>query len=163
MSHSWLAAPRVVRQFFPTRQPRSRERRSSTRCLPNNSKCTSELGSGTRPTTAGEDDILFEAGIGMEKFTTFGRFSTSPKSVLRVLTEYDRMQNTSRSILNCKRIWISSRVGRTVLRLQSRDRDLLWGAMGDDVVVEIEEDIQNGKLSFRADSVDDRAAFAVEG
>ena len=81
----------------------------------------------------------------------------------RALTEYEGLQNMSHSIVSCKRMWISSRVGRTVLRMESRDRNLLWGTMKGDIIVEVTEDVQRGTISFRADNVDDRAAFAVQG
>ena len=97
------------------------------------------------------------------KFTLRGRFNASPKSVYRALTEYEGLQNMSHSIVSSKRMWISSRVGRTVLRLESRDRNLLWGTMKGDIIVEVTEDVQRGTISFRADNVDDRAAFAVQG
>lgn len=92
-----------------------------------------------------------------------GRFNASPESVYRALTEYDGMQNMSASIVGCKRLWISSRVGRSVLRLQSRDRNLLWGTMKGDIIVEVTEDVESGRISFRAENSDERASFAVQG
>lgn len=104
-----------------------------------------------------------EDGTKTGKFSLRGRFNASPKSVYRALTEYENVQHMSHSIVSCKRLWISSRIGRTLLRLQSRDRNLLWGTMKGDIVVEVVEDVQGGKVSFRAENVDDRAAFSVQG
>ena len=96
------------------------------------------------------------------KLALSGRFNASPESMYRALTEYDGMQNMSDSIVGCKRLWISSRVGRIVLRLRSRDRNLL-GTMKGDIIVEVTEDVERGRISFRAENSDERASFAVQG
>lgn len=165
MTHSWLVTPPIVCR--PAPKPRFRlPRRRSTRCPPNAShhsqadeKIGSDQAAGDGKVAVDQNDGATETG----KFTTFGRFNASPKSVFRALTEYDGLQHMSHSIVSCKRMWISSRVGRTVLRLRGRDRSILWGTMKGDVIVEIMEDLQKGEISFSAENVDDRAAFAVKG
>ena len=82
-------------------------------------------------------------------FVSSGRFNASPKALWRALTEYESLQNASGSIGRCRRMWISSRVGRACLRLQSRDSAYLWGSMHADATVEIQEDPARGEIRYK--------------
>ena len=58
-------------------------------------------------------------GVDGGVFKSTGRYNASPTSMWRALTEYESLYNTSDAIVTCKRLWISSRVGCSVIRLQS--------------------------------------------
>jgi hypothetical protein len=161
MSRSRPATPPVVSRVSPKRPARSALCPSVAALQPRRgARARSLANGGDGKISDGADDV---GGSDSAKLALRGRFNASPKSVYRALTEYDGVQHMSHSIVSCKRMWISSRVGRTVLRLQSRDRNLLWGTMVGDIIVEVEEDLQKGEISFRAENVGDRAAFAVQG
>ena len=81
----------------------------------------------------------------------------------RALTEYESLYNTSDAIVTCKRLWISSRVGCSVIRLQSRDDDLLWGRVRDTVVVKIQENLTEGEIYFEAFNEGEKNDFSLRG
>lgn len=105
------------------------------------------------------DESLASTG----SLTSRGRFNASPNAVWRALTEYDSLHKVSEPVVTCKRMWISSRVGRAVLRLQSVDHEPLWGSMDGNFEVQIEEDRENGRITFASEGADDKIGFAVKG
>ena len=105
------------------------------------------------------DESLANTG----SLTSRGRFNASPNAVWRALTEYDSLHRVSEPVVTCKRLWISSRVGRAVLRLQSVDHEPLWGSMDGNFEVRIEEDRENGRITFESERADDKYGFAVKG
>ena len=105
------------------------------------------------------DESLASTG----SLTSRGRFNASPNAVWRALTEYDSLHKVSEPVVTCKRTWISSRVGRAVLRLQSVDHEPLWGSMDGNFEVQIEEDRENGRITFASEGADDKIGFAVKG
>ena len=103
---------------------------------------TSEGAPDSAEATSSAED---SAGV----FVTSGRFNASPRALWRALTEYESLQNASGAIGRCRRLWISSRVGRACLRLQSRDAAYLWGSMRADATVEIQEDLTRGEIRYK--------------
>jgi hypothetical protein len=160
----WCVASSHSGGFTPGIGRVATTRRANKRCTRIPARHLSPTGGvGSANRTNDVDNVAPDGDVETGRFITRGRFNTSPESVWRALTEYDGVQHTCPSIVSNKRLWISSRVGRTVLRLQSRDRNLLWGTMKGDAVVQIEENLNRGEILFRTENVDDRADFAISG
>ena len=102
-------------------------------------------------------------GVDGGVFKSTGRYNASPTSMWRALTEYESLYNTSDAIVTCKRLWISSRVGCSVIRLQSRDDDLLWGSVRATVVVKIQENLTEGEIYFEAFNEGEKNDFSHRG
>jgi|MDSW01.2.fsa_nt_gb hypothetical protein len=102
-------------------------------------------------------------GVDGGVFKSTGRYNASPTSMWRALTEYESLYNTSDAIVTCKRLWISSRVGCSVIRLQSRDDDLLWGSVRATVVVKIQENLTEGEIYFEAFNEGEKNDFSLRG
>ena len=139
----------------PVSRQVSFRRWKSIRCratLKNNVNCAGD------PAEEPERDVL--PG---ENFESRGRFNASLKSVWRALTEYENLYNTSDAIVSCKRIWVSSRVSHVVIRVHSRDNNLLWGSMQAAVTIKIEEDIPRGEIRFQALNENEKNEFSFRG
>ena len=131
-------------------RPRSRAPRRWTRAsieADGEPSVTIEDDASERAQDSAEASSSAEDSAGV--FVSSGRFNASPKALWRALTEYESLQNASGSIGRCRRMWISSRVGRACLRLQSRDSAYLWGSMHADATVEIQEDPARGEIRYK--------------
>jgi len=145
-----LAGPSPGCRLRGRARPRSRAPRRWTRA---------SIEADGEPSVTIEDDAFERAQDSAEAsssaedsagvFVSSGRFNASPKALWRALTEYESLQNASGSIGRCRRMWISSRVGRACLRLQSRDSAYLWGSMHADATVEIQEDPARGEIRYK--------------
>lgn len=131
-------------------RPRSRAPRRWTRAsieADGEANVTIEDDASERAPDSEEASSSAEDSAGV--FVSSGRFNASPKALWRALTEYESLQNASGAIGRCRRMWISSRVGRACLRLQSRDAAYLWGSMRADATVEIQEDPERGEIRYK--------------
>ena len=131
-------------------RPRSRALRRWTRAsieADGEPSVTIEDDASERAPDSAEASSSAEDSAGV--FVSSGRFNASPKALWRALTEYESLQNASGAIGRCRRMWISSRVGRACLRLQSRDAAYLWGSMRANATVEIQEDPTRGEIRYK--------------
>ena len=145
-----LAGPSPGCRLRGRARPRSRAPRRWTRAsieADGEPSVTIEDDASERAQDSAEASSSAEDSAGV--FVSSGRFNASPKALWRALTEYESLQNASGSIGRCRRMWISSRVGRACLRLQSRDSAYLWGSMHADATVEIQEDPARGEIRYK--------------